>query len=152
MKLVGAHSLLANGHVMSAIGTSQMALIASAFNVPVLVVCETYKFTDRVQTDSFVFNELSMTLICLSFGQVQYIIYILYNRGFHAYLFFTRIFLLINFKINYSWLSIIANAWNRVKQFIFIKFKTNYCIQSIQIIKYDLMWLNNKVRQNAVIR
>lgn len=58
---IGAHSLLANGHVMSALGTSQMALIASAFNVPVLVVCETYKFTDRVQTDSFVFNELGIS-------------------------------------------------------------------------------------------
>merc|ERR1712029_798361 len=32
--------------------------IAKAQNVPVLVCCETYKFSERVQTDSFVFNEL----------------------------------------------------------------------------------------------
>ena len=76
MKLVGAHSLLANGHVMSSIGTSQMALIASAFNVPVLVVCETYKFTDRVQTDSFVFNELSTLSFYLSFELVHSYMYV----------------------------------------------------------------------------
>ena len=43
---------------MSRIGTSLVALVAKSFNVPVLVCCETYKFSDRVQTDSFVINEL----------------------------------------------------------------------------------------------
>jgi len=33
-------------------------MVAKAHLVPVLVVCETYKFSDRVQTDAFVFNEL----------------------------------------------------------------------------------------------
>lgn len=56
--LLGAHALLANGYVMSRVGTSLVALVAKTFNVPVLVCCETYKFCDRVQTDSFVFNEL----------------------------------------------------------------------------------------------
>lgn len=55
---LGAHALLANGYVMSRVGTSQIALVAKAFNVPVLVCCETYKFCERVQTDSFVSNEL----------------------------------------------------------------------------------------------
>ena len=55
---LGAHALLANGYVMSRVGTSLVALVAKTFNVPVLVCCETYKFSDRVQTDSFVFNEL----------------------------------------------------------------------------------------------
>ncbi|XP_031726124.1 translation initiation factor eIF2B subunit delta isoform X1 [Anarrhichthys ocellatus] len=55
---LGAHALLANGYVMSRVGTSQIALVARAFNVPVLVCCETYKFCERVQTDSFVSNEL----------------------------------------------------------------------------------------------
>ena len=62
--IVGAHSLLANGYVMSRIGTSQVALVARSFNVPVLVCCETYKFSDRVQTDSIVNNELG-TSVCL---------------------------------------------------------------------------------------
>ena len=55
---LGAHALLANGFVTSRIGSSQVALVARAYNIPVLVCCETYKFCDRVQTDSFVFNEL----------------------------------------------------------------------------------------------
>jgi translation initiation factor eIF-2B subunit delta len=55
---LGAHAVLANGGIMSRVGSSQVALIAKASNVPVLVCCETYKFSERVQTDSFVFNEL----------------------------------------------------------------------------------------------
>lgn len=56
--LLGAHALLANGYVMSRAGASQIALLAHAYNVPVLVCCETHKFSERVQTDSFVYNEL----------------------------------------------------------------------------------------------
>ena len=56
--IVGAHALLANGYVMSRIGTSLIALVAKSYNVPVLVCCETYKFCDKVLTDSFVSNEL----------------------------------------------------------------------------------------------
>jgi len=58
--LLGAHALLANGFVTSRIGSSQVALVARAYNIPVLVCCETYKFCDHVQTDSFVFNELGI--------------------------------------------------------------------------------------------
>jgi len=56
--IIGAHALLSNGYVMSSVGSSQIALIAKAFNVPVVVCCETYKFCDKVQTDVFVNNEL----------------------------------------------------------------------------------------------
>ncbi|XP_032228224.1 translation initiation factor eIF-2B subunit delta isoform X1 [Nematostella vectensis] len=55
---LGAHALLANGYVKSRVGSSMIAMMANAYNVPVLVCCETYKFSDRVQTDSFVSNEL----------------------------------------------------------------------------------------------
>ncbi|XP_014846265.1 PREDICTED: translation initiation factor eIF-2B subunit delta isoform X3 [Poecilia mexicana] len=70
---LGAHALLANGYVMSRVGTSQIALVAKAFNVPVLVCCETYKFCERVQTDSFVSNELDDPddLIVTRNGQTQ---------------------------------------------------------------------------------
>lgn len=61
--LLGAHALLANGSVMSRVGTSQIALVSKAYNVPVLVCCETYKFCERVQTDSFVSNELGMVSV-----------------------------------------------------------------------------------------
>ncbi|XP_072042450.1 translation initiation factor eIF2B subunit delta-like [Amphiura filiformis] len=56
--LLGAHALLANGYVMSRVGSAMISMVAKTFNVPVLVCCETYKFSDRVQTDSFVSNEL----------------------------------------------------------------------------------------------
>lgn len=56
--IFGAHALLANGYVMSRIGTSLIALVAKSYNVPVLVCCETYKFCDKVLTDAFVSNEL----------------------------------------------------------------------------------------------
>ena len=35
--------------------------MAKAYNRPVLVCCETYKFSDRMQLDSIVFNELGMS-------------------------------------------------------------------------------------------
>ncbi|XP_076651691.1 eukaryotic translation initiation factor 2B subunit delta isoform X2 [Halictus rubicundus] len=55
---LGAHAILANGAVMSRAGTAQVALMARAFNIPVLVACETHKSYERVQTDSIVYNEL----------------------------------------------------------------------------------------------
>lgn len=57
--LLGAHALLANGYVMSRTGTAQVALVANSFKKPVLVCCETYKFCERVQTDSYVYNEIA---------------------------------------------------------------------------------------------
>lgn len=56
--LLGANSMLANGYLMSHIGTSQIALMAKASNVPTLVCCETYKLSDRVYVDSFGCNEV----------------------------------------------------------------------------------------------
>uniref|UniRef100_A0A1B6KSP6 Translation initiation factor eIF2B subunit delta n=2 Tax=Graphocephala atropunctata TaxID=36148 RepID=A0A1B6KSP6_9HEMI len=56
--LLGAHALLANGYVMSRAGSSQVALLARCYNIPVLVCCETHKFCERVQTDAFPYNEL----------------------------------------------------------------------------------------------
>jgi translation initiation factor eIF-2B subunit delta len=44
---------------MGQVGTAQIALVARSYNVPVLVCCETHKFSERVQTDAFVHNEIS---------------------------------------------------------------------------------------------
>jgi len=57
--LLGCDGVMANGCVLANVGTSQVALLAKSYNKPVTVCCETYKFTERVQTDSFVYNELS---------------------------------------------------------------------------------------------
>ena len=54
-----SQGVMANGCVLATVGTSQTALMAKSANKPVVVCCETYKFTPRVQTDSFVYNELS---------------------------------------------------------------------------------------------
>lgn len=43
---------------MSRTGTSIICQQGRLSNVPVMVVCETIKFSERVQLDSFVFNEL----------------------------------------------------------------------------------------------
>ena len=64
--MIEAHSLLGNGYVMSHMGTSQIALVAKAYNVPVIVGCETYKFSDRVHTDCFVYNELGKRFYSLN--------------------------------------------------------------------------------------
>ncbi|KAI8058563.1 hypothetical protein BDF22DRAFT_725063 [Syncephalis plumigaleata] len=66
---LGAHAMLSNGAMLSRAGTASMALAANERRVPVLVCCETYKFTDRVQMDSFVWNEL---------GKLQSMIMIMY--------------------------------------------------------------------------
>ena len=43
---------------MSRVGTAQVALMAKACNVPVLVACKTQKRCERVQADSIVYNEI----------------------------------------------------------------------------------------------
>lgn len=55
---IGAYAMLANGTLMSRVGTAMVGMMAKSFNVPFLVCCETYKFHERVQEDSMCFNEL----------------------------------------------------------------------------------------------
>ena len=56
--IVGASSVLSNGDVMSRVGTSVVAMAAYEHQVPVVVLCEIYKFSDIVRLDSFVWNEI----------------------------------------------------------------------------------------------
>lgn len=56
--LVGAHSLHSNGAVYSRAGTALVAMMAKAHGVPVVVCCETYKFSETVMLDGFGKNEL----------------------------------------------------------------------------------------------
>lgn len=55
---IGAHCIFSNGNLMSRVGTALVAMIAKEANVPVCAVCETYKFSERVQIDSVVYNEI----------------------------------------------------------------------------------------------
>lgn len=61
--VLGACSLLANGAVLGAAGSTAVALVARACNVPTLVCCETHKFSERVHTDAFVYNELGESFL-----------------------------------------------------------------------------------------
>ena len=56
--LVGAHSIHTNGAVYSRAGTALVAMMAKQHSVPVVVCCETYKFSESIQLDSFTKNEL----------------------------------------------------------------------------------------------
>ena len=55
---LGASSMLLNGTLVSRAGSALVAMLAHARGVPVLVCCETYKFTDRVLLDAICYNEL----------------------------------------------------------------------------------------------
>ncbi|KAJ7507468.1 hypothetical protein B0H11DRAFT_1967231 [Mycena galericulata] len=57
--ILGAHSLHSNGAVFSRAGTALVAMMAKQHNVPVLVCCETYKFSEGVMLDGFEKNELA---------------------------------------------------------------------------------------------
>ncbi|KAJ7781551.1 eukaryotic translation initiation factor 2B delta subunit [Mycena metata] len=57
--ILGAHSLHSNGAVFSRAGTALVAMMANQHSVPVLVCCETYKFSEGVMLDGFGKNELA---------------------------------------------------------------------------------------------
>ena len=55
---LGASALFSNGSMQAPCGTAMIASLAKAQSVPVIAVCESYKFSERVQLDSIVSNEL----------------------------------------------------------------------------------------------
>lgn len=56
--LIGASAFLGNGQLYSRAGSSLVCMMAHTHRVPVLVACETYKFTEKVQLDSITRNEV----------------------------------------------------------------------------------------------
>ncbi|KAF8901651.1 initiation factor 2 subunit family-domain-containing protein [Gymnopilus junonius] len=71
MVLVGAHALFSNGAVYSRAGTAMVSMMAKARNVPVLVCCETYKFSDGVMVDGFSKNELAPTTVIQKYTHLE---------------------------------------------------------------------------------
>ena len=69
--LIGAHCIFSNGSLMSRTGTSLVALMGNSCNIPVIVCCETYKFSERVQIDSIVFNEIADPDSLIEIGNVE---------------------------------------------------------------------------------
>jgi translation initiation factor eIF-2B subunit delta len=56
--ILGASALLSNGSVFAPVGTAMVASLARFFRVPVIFAAETYKFCEKVQLDSIVYNEI----------------------------------------------------------------------------------------------
>ncbi len=56
---LGAHAMMSNGRLFSRIGTALVAMEAYEADKPVIVLCETIKFTERVALDSIVHNEIA---------------------------------------------------------------------------------------------
>nr|GAT53879.1 predicted protein [Mycena chlorophos] len=69
--MLGAHSLQSNGAVFSRAGTALVAMMAKQHSVPVLVCCETYKFSDGVMLDGFGKNELAPSHLFPTSTQTQ---------------------------------------------------------------------------------
>ena len=57
--LLGAHSMLSNGRLQSRIGTASVAMQAHKAHIPVIVCCESVKFSGKVALDSIVLNEIA---------------------------------------------------------------------------------------------
>lgn len=56
--IIGAHCIYSNGALMGRVGTAMVALMSRRANAPVIACVESLKFSERVQLDSFVFNEI----------------------------------------------------------------------------------------------
>lgn len=56
---LGAHAMMSNGRLYSRVGTALVAMTAKEADVPVIVCCESIKYTERVALDSFVHNEVA---------------------------------------------------------------------------------------------
>lgn len=57
--LLGAHSMLSNGRLQSRVGTASVAMAAHRADIPVIVCCESVKFSGKVALDSIVLNEVA---------------------------------------------------------------------------------------------
>lgn len=55
---VGASALMSNGSVYGPVGTAAVALLAKDRHIPVMVCCESYKISNKVQLESITQNEL----------------------------------------------------------------------------------------------
>ena len=56
---LGAHSMLSNGRLQSRVGTASLAMQAAKADIPVIVCCESVKFSGKVALDSIVLNEVA---------------------------------------------------------------------------------------------
>lgn len=56
---LGAHAMLQNGRLYSRIGTASVAMLAHAQSLPIDVLCQSVKFSDKAPLDSIMINEVA---------------------------------------------------------------------------------------------
>ena len=56
---LGAHAMMSNGRLYSRVGTALVSMLARSHSLPVIVLCESVKFTEKVALDSIVGNEVA---------------------------------------------------------------------------------------------
>jgi translation initiation factor eIF-2B subunit delta len=56
---LGAHAMMSNGRLYSRVGTALVSMLAHSHSLPVIVLCQSVKFTERVALDSIVGNEVA---------------------------------------------------------------------------------------------
>jgi translation initiation factor eIF-2B subunit delta len=56
---LGAHAMMSNGRLYSRVGTALVSMLANSHSIPVIVLCQSVKFTERVALDSIVGNEVA---------------------------------------------------------------------------------------------
>lgn len=57
--LLGAHAMMSNGRLYSRVGTALVSMLAHTHSLPVIVLCQSVKFTEKVALDSIVGNEVA---------------------------------------------------------------------------------------------
>lgn len=66
---LGAHAMMSNGRLYSRVGTAIVSMLARSHSLPVIVLCESVKFTEKVALDSIVGNEVAPADEILSEGE-----------------------------------------------------------------------------------
>jgi translation initiation factor eIF-2B subunit delta len=56
---LGAHALMSNGRLYARVGTALVSMLAKSQSIPVIVLCQSYKFTEKVALDSILNNEVA---------------------------------------------------------------------------------------------
>lgn len=56
---LGAHAMMSNGRLYSRVGTALVSMLAYSHSLPVIVLCQSVKFTEKVALDSIVGNEVA---------------------------------------------------------------------------------------------
>jgi translation initiation factor eIF-2B subunit delta len=56
---LGAHAMMSNGRLYSRVGTALVSMLAYSHSLPVIILCQSVKFTEKVALDSIVGNEVA---------------------------------------------------------------------------------------------